>query len=349
MRKFDYSFLNSGLLPANLLNLITDIYAVKAMVTARKEDSDKAFLKLEADARMQSVKYANALAGIVTSDVRLREIVTQNSDCRNCNEAEIAGYRNALQAIQKNYVHMDFSSDELRKLHEILFSFVEGKTDGRYRTQDGVGIGFQPENSRGNRFYLTPVSEAGEAVKQLELAYKEAIGNGETNPLLLIPCVVLDFLCLHPFEYGNVRMSRLLCALLLFQNGFDVGKYAALEEVFSRDKSDYDEAFHQSSIGWESGNNDYFPFVQNFLSALQSCYQKLRESLAGETGRRLTKKERIEQTVLGSSVPISKADICKMLPDVSPTTIEAVLGNMMREQTIRRLGAARNTKYIKSK
>lgn len=348
MRELDYSFLNNGLLPANLLNLTTDIYSIKTMVAARKEDSTRAFQKLEADAGMQSVKYANAMAGIMTSDVRIREIVTQNSSYRNRNETEIAGYRNALQKIQKKYAYMDFSCDEIRKLHEVLYSFDDSRSGGCYRTQDGVMIGFDPERSRDNRFCLIPVSESEEAVKQLETAYKQAAEGSGTNPLLLIPCVVLDFLCLHPFEYGNVQISRLLFSLLLLKHGFDVGKYVALEELISRDRSGYEEAFTQSSIGWENGKNDYFPFVQYFLSSLHLCYQELWKRLAGEDGRRLTKKERIEQTVLSSSAPVSKADICKILPDVSPTTVEAVLGNMMREQKIRRLGAARNTKYVKN-
>lgn len=348
MREFDYSFLNNGLLPANLLNLTTDIYSIKTMVAARKEDSARVFLKLEAGAKMKSVKYSNVMAGIMTSDVRIREIVTQNSSYRNRNESEIAGYRNALQEIQKKYARMDFSSDEIRNLHKILFSFDESRTGGYYRTEDGVMIGFDPERGRDNRFCLIPVSESEEMVKRLELAYKQAVGSCGMNPLLLIPCVVLDFLCIHPFESGNVQISRLIFALLLLKNGFDAGKYVALEELISRDKSGYEEAFAQSSIGWESGKNNYFPFVQYFLSSLQLCYQELWKRLAGKDGRRLTKKERIEQTVLSSSVPLSKADICKILPDVSPTTVEAVLGNMIREQKIRRLGAARNTKYVKN-
>ena len=61
----------------------------------------------------------------------------------------------------------------------------------------------------------------------------------------------------------------------------------------------------------------------------------------------LTKKARVEATVLNSLTPISKADICKILPDVSPTTVEAVLGAMVKSGSVKRLGQGRYTRYIK--
>ena len=141
-------------------------------------------------------------------------------------------------------------------------------------------------------------------------------------------------------------MSRLLSLLLLYKNGYDAGKYVSFEEQINKYKAYYYEALRISSQGWENNENDYFPFMENFLSTLYMCYKELDSRFAVAHTRKVSKKTRIEATVLNSLVPVSKADISKILPDVSPTTIEAVLGNMLRDGTARKLGQGRSTKYI---
>ena len=59
-------------------------------------------------------------------------------------------------------------------------------------------------------------------------------------------------------------------------------------------------------------------------------------------------QRRITATVLNSFTPMSKADVCAILPDVSPTTVEAVLGEMVRTGRIRKLGSGRGTRYLKA-
>jgi len=52
-------------------------------------------------------------------------------------------------------------------------------------------------------------------MQQLVYAFIDANSDSGINKLLLIPCFILDFLCIHPFSDGNGRMSRLLSLLLL--------------------------------------------------------------------------------------------------------------------------------------
>ena len=141
-------------------------------------------------------------------------------------------------------------------------------------------------------------------------------------------------------------MSRLLSLLLLYKNGFDAGKYISFEEQINNSKAAYYEALRQSSEGWAENENDYVPFMEYFLTALYMCYKELDERFAVVGSRRITKKARIEATVLNSLTPLSKAEICKILPDVSPTTVEAVLGEMVRAGSIRKIGGGRGTQYI---
>lgn len=348
MRRFDYSFLNNGLLPANLVNLTSSIASLKTMAGVRKEEYAKVFTELEAVAKIQSIKSSNAIEGIVTSDERIAAIVNQNSAPLNHNEAEIAGYRDALNVIHTDHAHMDFRQSDILKLHEMMMSIAGYEYGGQYKTDDNVILEVDANGNRKVRFRPTPADETAEAMEQLELAYMDARDDANINQLLLIPCVILDFLCIHPFRDGNGRMSRLLSLLLLYKNGYDAGKYVSFEEQINKYKAFYYEALRQSSDGWAENQNTYFPFIENFLSTLYMCYKELDKRFAVVHGKKITKKARIEATVLNSLTPLSKAEICQILPDVSPTTVEAVLGAMVKDGSIKRIGSARASRYIKA-
>lgn len=348
MRKFDYSFLDNGLLPAGLVNLTASIAELKTMAGVRKKDHAKIFTELESIARIQSIKSSNAIEGIVTSDKRIAEIVNGNSKPLNHNEAEIAGYRDALGIIHLNYDSIDFRERDILLLHETMMSQTGYEYGGKYKTDDNVILETDAAGNRKVRFRPISAAETPAAMEQLELAYLEARGNANINQLLLIPCVILDFLCIHPFRDGNGRMSRLLSLLLLYKNGYDAGKYVSFEEQINNYKAYYYDALKQSSTGWEIGENSYAPFIENFLSTLYMCYKELDKRFAVVNGKKITKKARIEATVLNSLTPMSKADICKILPDVSPSTVEAVLGAMVKDGTVRKIGTDRSARYIRS-
>lgn len=348
MRKFDYSFLDNGLLPANLINITSSIYTLKSASATRKSENIKVFTELESIAKVQSVKSSNAIEGIVTSDERIAEIVNQSSAPLNHNEAEIAGYRDALNKIHTDYNSISFSVRNILGLHEIMMTLSGDELAGKYKQNDNVIIEVDADGFRKVRFRPTPAAETAEAMEQLELAYLDACSNSNINQLLLIPCVILDFLCVHPFRDGNGRMSRLLSLLLLYKNGFDAGKYISFEEQINNYKDLYYDALQKSSLNWETNNNDYFPFVQNFLSALYMCYKELDKRFAIVNGKKVTKTARVEATVLGSLIPISKSEICSIHPDISPTTVESVLGKMVRSGRIKRIGASRSSRYIRN-
>ncbi len=347
MRKFDYSFLNNGLLPASLVNLTSGIESLKMMAGVRKEEYAKVFTELEAVAKIQSVKSSNAIEGIVTSDERIAEIVKQNSAPQNHTESEIAGYRDALNTIHLYHDTLDMRQTDILRLHEMMMQTAGYEYGGQYKTNDNYIIEEDKNGNRKIRFKPVPASEVKEAMEQLELAYMVARDDANINQLLLIPCVVLDFLCIHPFRDGNGRMSRLLSLLLLYKNGYDAGKYVSFEEQINKYKSYYYESLRESSDGWHENHNSYFPFIENFLSTLYMCYKELDKRFAVVNGKKVTKTARIESTVLNSLVPISKAEICAVLPDVSPTTVEAVLSKMVKDGQIKKIGKSRMTHYIK--
>ncbi|MBN1778464.1 MAG: Fic family protein [Clostridiales bacterium] len=348
MRNFDYSFLRSAKLPAQLLNMTSGISSLQTMTGIRKTDYAKVYTELEAIAKLQSVKGSNAIEGIATTDARLRAIVNQNSAPLNHNEAEIAGYRDALNQIHTGYAGIEYRESTVLSLHQILLRYTTERSGGRYKTEDNVILAVDSSGQRSVRFHPTPAAETPAAMEQLFLAYADVKADAGIHPLLLIPFVILDFLCIHPFDDGNGRISRLLSLLLLYKAGFDVGKYVSFEEQINLHKGAYYEALRQSSEGWGEGKNDYIPFMEYFLFTLLKCYQELDKRFSIVEDKRATKKARIEATVLNSLAPISKAELCAMHPDISPTTVEAALGAMVKNGRIRRIGAARASRYIKA-
>ena len=346
MRKFDYSFLGNGMVHAGLINTVEAIAGLRVNAMYRKNDYPDIFTRLESIAKVQSVKGSNAIEGIVTSEQRLNEIVRQNSAPLNHSEAEIAGYRDALQLVHENFRTIDIREQDILQLHRVLLSFTPA-SGGLYKTDDNVIM--ETDSSGRRRVRFTPVSaeETADAMEQLILAYMEARNSYSINQLILVPCFILDFLCIHPFADGNGRISRLLSLLLLYKNGFDVGKYISFEEQINIGKWDYYEALRLSSEEWHDGRNSYFPFVENFISTLLFCYKELDKRFAVVNEKKVNKQERVEATVQNSLLPISKQEICDILPDVSPTTVEAVLGAMVKRGAIIKMGAGRNTTYIR--
>lgn len=347
MKKFDYSFLDKGLLPANLINITSSIYSLKTMSEVRKNDYENIFSELEKIAIVQSVKTSNEIEGIITSDERIREIVNQNSKPVNHNEAEIAGYRDCLNEIHRNYKDIEFNEDNILKLHKMMMLYTGNDFGGKYKIENNVISQIDKNGNRTIRFRPVPAKETPEAMEQLILAYMEARDNSNINQLLLIPCVILDFLCIHPFRDGNGRMSRLLSLLLLYKNGFDICKYVSFEEQINNDKAYYYDTLKKSSNGWEENSNTYVPFIENFIVTLYRCYNELDKRFNVINTGKVTKTSRIEEILLNSITPISKSEICYLLPDVSPTTVEYVLGKMVKEDKIVKIGSSKNVRYLK--
>lgn len=320
---------------------------MKAGAKIRQDEYEKIFTELEKIAIVQSVKSSNAIEGIITSDERIKEIVNQNSKPLNHNEKEIAGYRDVLNEIHLHYEDIEFNEDTILKLHEIMMSYTGVEDAGKYKVNQNYVIEEDTQGNRKVRFKPLEPKETPIAMEQLVLAYNDACNNININQLLLIPCVILDFLCIHPFRDGNGRMSRLLTLLLLYKSGFNVGKYISFEEQINNSKGNYYEALRLSSINWIENEQSYVPFIENFLLTLYMCYKELDKRFSVVNSNKITKKARIEATVLNNLTPISKAEICKILPDVSPTTVEVVLGTMVKNNAIKIIGSGRNTKYMK--
>lgn len=341
MHLFDFSEMQRGI-PADIAELVSRIREIRALDGIRGSRYRREFVRVEEMAKLNSVKYSNEIEGIATSDERLADLVLRNDVPRTHSESEIAGYRDALAGIHDDPSAFDFDGRTVLGIHRTMMAHTL-RGGGRYKVRDNAIVTV----SGGRReviFSPVPASETEDAMGQLFLTYMESRDIG-MEPLLLIPCAILDYLCVHPFPDGNGRTSRLLTVLMLYNNGFDVCRYVSMDEHIALTRSEYYAALAQSSKGWMENDWTYVPFVRYFLRTLLECYMDLDTRFAVVGDRRMSKGDRVAAMLENSLVPVSKRQICVALSDISPRTVESVLARLQSEGKVEKVGSYRDARY----
>lgn len=347
MKTFDYSFLKNESIPSDTVSFLMHVEKHNLSNLDIIDDYPKIFDELKLIAIAQSIIASNAIEGIITSDKRVKDLLAGDVSPINHDEMEILGYKDVLENIHINYKNFDVSENLILEFHKQLLSYDNSSHRGKYKTSDNVIMEISKDGKRSVRFKPTPASETSDAMEQLILAFMEARDDARINQLLLIPCFILDFLCIHPFADGNGRMSRLLTSLLLYKNNYDIVKYVSFENQINLYKNEYYEALRNSSIQWHEGYNNYYYFINNFLITLIRSYNELDKRFNILSENKLTKKDRIKNTILKSIVPISRKEIEELWPDIAVDTIKRELINLQNEKVIRKIGNFKNAKYIK--
>ena len=345
MRRFDYNFLETSI-SANIVSLSAIIADLRAKGDFRKLQYADSYEKLRKKAIIESVKGSNAIEGIVTTDARIRDIVNGAVPVTH-QEKEISGYKEALNLIHTNYAHMDLNEDTIKALHRMMEEATDPSGAGQYKSHDNLIMEYHPDGTRHVRFKPVSAQETPYAMEQMLLAFYDSRQNSDISDLLLIPCFIVDFLCIHPYLDGNGRVSRLLTVLLLYLAGYDIGRYISIEGQINKYKESYYNALEESSVGWHENNNDYTPFMVNFMQILYRCYKELDESFMDISLKKAKKSERVEAILLNAIVPVSKSDILDKVPDISVKTIELVLSKMLKEDKIIKIGSYRDARYMK--
>jgi Fic family protein len=297
-------------------------------------------------AKIQSIGASNRIEGIFTSDKRLKELAEKKIEPRNRNEAEIAGYREVLSIIHNNYECISINPNMILQLHRDLYSFHPITDGGHWKNCDN----FITEIADGERIVrFTPVSafQTPAAIARLCESFNENWQRAPATRIVLIFVFILDFLCIHPFNDGNGRMSRLLTLLLLYKAGYFVGKYVSIEHIIEESKESYYEVLQQSSNQWHENTNSYSMFLQYSLSVLIKAYQEFLSRAAVIVSQK-SKFERIKDMFDQTLVKLRKKDIASKNPDIGLSTIEAALSTLLKEGYITKIGKGSTTSYVKA-
>lgn len=346
MREFDYKTTPEKLLTPEIVQMVASIHEHKGkqeLFVEANRDELKTLLEV---AMIQSTGASNRIEGIFTTDKRLEELVSQKAEPRNRSEQEISGYREVLATIHESYEYIVPRPNVILQLHRDLYSFSQG-AGGNYKNSDNVIAETDSEGHQKARFIPVPAFQTAEAMEELCSNFLEAWEAERIDKLILIPMFILDFLCIHPFNDGNGRMSRLLTLLLLYKAGYIVGKYISMEMLIEKTKETYYEALQASSGGWHENENTYEPFLKYYLGITLKAYNEFESRVEHLKNRTLSKPDRIKAMIDQKVGKITKKEIMDACPDISKTTVERTLADLVKNGYIAKVGSGPSTGYVR--
>lgn len=346
MRSFNYSAFKEQKWDSDILGLIAAIYKEAGKQEQYLKQRPQEMEKLVEIAKIQSTEASNAIEGIVTISTRIKQLVEEKTTPRNRDEQEIAGYRDVLNVIHESFDAIPITQNYILQIHKMLYSHMNNPLAGRTKSVQNYISAAYPDGH--TEILFTPLApyETSESLDRICEEYNRVIGNLEVEPLIIIPIFIHDFLCIHPFNDGNGRMSRLLTTLLLYQNGFYIGKYISLEAKISKNKDLYYSAMSQSQTGWHEGKEDALPFIKYILGTILASYKDFEErtSLVQE---KLSALEMVRMASKSKIGRFNKQDIRELCPTLSDSSIEGALRKLVAAGELKKEGKGKSTCYFR--
>lgn len=346
MRSFNYSAFKEQKWDSDILGLIAAIYKEAGKQEQYLKQRPQEMEKLVEIAKIQSTEASNAIEGIVTTSTRIKQLVEEKTTPRNRDEQEIAGYRDVLNVIHESFDAIPITQNYILQIHKMLYSHMNNPLAGRTKSVQNYISAAYPDGH--TEILFTPLApyETSESLDRICEEYNRVIGNLEVEPLIIIPIFIHDFLCIHPFNDGNGRMSRLLTTLLLYQNGFYIGKYISLEAKISKNKDLYYSAMSQSQTGWHEGKEDALPFIKYILGTILASYKDFEErtSLVQE---KLSALEMVRMASKSKIGRFNKQDIRELCPTLSDSSIEGALRKLVAAGELKKEGKGKSTCYFR--
>ena len=295
-------------------------------------------------ARIQSTEASNKIERITAPRTRIEKLVADKTTPANRSEEEIAGYRAVLDTIHASAEHIPFKPSVVGQLHRDLYRFTSVPA-GRWKTVDNAIREQGPDGSERIRFETVSVADTPMAMDELHERFATASMSGQHHPLLLIGAYVFDFLAIHPFRDGNGRMSRLLTLLLLYQAGYEVGRFISLERLVEESKETYYDALEAAGHGWYEDEHDLSPWLNYWLGIMTAAYREF-ESRVGTVSGRGAKQEAIKQFVRSSvSDEFTVADVRRVAAGISSSHLSKTLAKLRDEGIIEPLSTGRGARW----
>ena len=348
MRDFNYSEIRNQKWDSDILGLVAAIYKEAGKQELYLKQKPEELKKLVEIAKIQSTESSNAIEGIVTTSARIKQLVEEKTTPKNRDEQEIAGYRDALNIIHESFDAIPISRNYILQLHKILYSHMNNPMAGKTKNVQNYISASYPDGHVETLFTPLDPFKTPEALDKICEEYNRVIGNMEVEPLIVIPIFIHDFLCIHPFNDGNGRMSRLLTTLLLYRNGFYVGKYISLEAKIAKNQDLYYNALSKAQHGWHEGTEDAIPFVKYLLRTILAAYKDFEDRFSLiET--KLPALEMVRKASLNKIGRFNKQDIRELCPTLKDSTIEKAFRDLISIGEIKKEGKGKNTCYYRLK
>ncbi|MDP2183767.1 MAG: Fic family protein [Actinomycetota bacterium] len=299
-----------------------------------ERQSQQALSALREVARVQSIESSNRIEGVTAASGRIAELAADKAMPRDRSEQEIAGYRDVLSTVHANASEMEVSTGLILELHRDMYQFSPAP-GGAWKSSPNDIVDVMPDGTHRLRFSPVAPNLVEPAMGELVAGYQRIASEGLVDPLIAVPAFVLDFLCIHPFGDGNGRLSRILNLMLLYQAGFDVGRYISFEKIIEDSKETYYEALEASSAGWHEGGHDLLPWLQYSHGVLLAAYLEFEQRVGQMVTGRGAKREMVIDCINHLPMTFRYADVERACPGVSRPTIVRVLGELRDTGEIR--------------
>ena len=349
MRNFDYMKLSERMWDTEIVSYIAKIHECKGRQELFVRQKPVELERLVEIARVQSTEASNKIEGIVTTSTRIKQLVNEKTTPRNRDESEIMGYRDVLNTIHESHDYIPVRSSYILQLHRDLLKHAGMSYGGHFKNVQNYINETKPDGTQMTRF--TPVApyETEEAVAAICSSYERALSMETIDPLILIPVFICDFLCIHPFNDGNGRMSRLLTLLLLYQNGYEVGKYISIEKQIEKTKDVYYDVLQGADYGWHEEKNDPTPFIRYMLKIILACYTEFEErvGMMNDRGVKSSAYDMVKSYVMNKLGKFTSADIIAACPGAGRSAILAALKKLTEEGMVVKYGGGRSTYYVR--
>lgn len=347
MRAFDYSKLAARTWDSEVLGYVAQIHEYKGRQELYLKQMPDTLDWLIEIAKVQSTEASNEIEGIRTTSTRLKQLCADKTTPRNRDEKEIMGYRDVLSTIHESYEYIPVTANYILQLHRDLYQYSEKGIGGSFKnTQNYISA----TDARGQSVVLftpLPPYEVPEAIDAICESLDRTLDTQELDPLILIPIFIHDFLCIHPFNDGNGRMSRLLTTLLLYRAGYVVGKYISLESKIAKNKDLYYDALAQCQKGWHDGKEDPAPFIKYLLGTILAAYREFEERVA-LVGEKLPALEIVRRAAYGKVGKLTKSQLMELCPTLSKSSVEAAIKKLVAEGVLTMHGKGPATFYTRN-
>ncbi len=347
MKIFDYAKYTDTKWSGKILSYVARIQEFKGRQGLFMQQKPSELIRLVELAKIQSTEASNKIEGIVTVQSRLKQLYADKTSPRTRDEKEIIGYRDVLNTIHESHDYISVSPSYILQLHRDLYAYSETEIGGKLKSVQNYISERASDGSSFVRFTPLAPYETPTALDELCAEYNKTIARCEVEPLVLIPIFILDFLCIHPFNDGNGRMSRLLTTLLLYRSGYYIGKYISIESKIEKTKQYYYDALRSGSAGWYDDENDPSDFIEYFLSVVLAAYRDFENRVDLVGVKRKSGEQTVEAAVQNTLGKFTKSSIMELCPNLSKATVENALSALVRNGVIERCGTGKATYYVK--
>lgn len=342
MKSFELGTLRTQPLTHGLLQTVRVLGEFRGKQELFAQQSPQVLETLRQTAVIESTESSNRIEGVVAPRRRIEALVQQRAQPETRSEQEIAGYRAVLATIHASHDGIPFTPGSVLQLHRDLYQYLPGE-GGDWKRGNNEITERLPDGTRRVRFTPVAAHLTPDAMERLHARFREEWDRGELDKLLLIPTYVLDFLCIHPFTDGNGRMARLLTLLLLYQAGYEVGRYVSLERLVEETKEGYYETLGACSVGWHEGTHPLLPWWEYLLGVVVlRAYRVFEERVGAVTNAPGAKRQLVLDVVRRMVAPFAFADVARACPGVSQATIRLVMADLKAAGEIRNLRRGRD-------